>query len=151
MLKKFNTAKEVLESHVEDPITLTRIINSSKDYVETNLSNYKDFKEQAREQFCTYKFFKNANKQKYGQILEHLCKRKYIGKDEFPDTLLKAINSLSTYNVQNKNTGTNNNGNKSINDNTNDTWDEEVMPKFTFMTLEYKCFICGKAEHKSPQ
>ena len=80
-----------------------------------------------------------------------MCERKSNGKDEFPNTLLKAINSLSTCNVQNKNIEIKNIANKSINDNANDTWDEEVKPKFTFMTLEYKCFVCGKVGHKLPQ
>ena len=83
--------------------------------------------------------------------MEHLRKRKSIGKDEFPNTLLKAINSLSKYNVQNQNIETNHIANKSINDNANDTRDEAVMPQLTFMTLEYKCFVCGKAGHKLPQ
>ena len=150
-VRKFKTAKEVLESHVGDPIILTKTSKSSEDYDETELSNYKDLKEQAWEQVCAYKFLKNANKQKYGQILEHLRERKSIGKDEFPNTLIKAINIFIYYNVQNKNTETNNIANKSINDNANDTRDEEIMPKFTFMTLEYKCFVCGKAGYKSPQ
>ena len=66
-VRKFKTAKEVLESHVGDLVMFTKIIISSEDYYETDLSNYKDLKEQACEQFCAYKFLKNANKQKYGQ------------------------------------------------------------------------------------
>ena len=78
--------------------------------------------------------------------MEHLRKRKSIGKDEFQNTLVKAISSLSIYYVQNKNSETNSNKNK-----TNSAPEEEIMPKITFMTLWYKCFVYGKVGLKLPQ
>ena len=107
-VRKFKTAKEVLESHMRDPIILTKIIKSLEGYNKNSLENYKELKEQAWEQFCAYKFLKNASKQRYGQMLEYLRKRKSVGKDDFPSTLLKAVNILSTYNVQKIKTNNNN-------------------------------------------
>ena len=54
------------------------------------------------------------------------------------------INRLFTYNIQNKNPDTTINDDDSNDINRNKKPDEEVMPKFTFMTLEYKYFVCGK-------
>ena len=39
------------------------------------------------ERFSTYKYLKNANHEKYGNVLKHLRERKGIGKDEFPKKL----------------------------------------------------------------
>ena len=60
--------------------------------------------------------------------------------EEFPDTLTKAINTPSTHNVQPK---TEIQKSNEIN--------EIEIPQFAFMSLEERCFCCGKKGHKSPQ
>ena len=43
-----------------------------------------ELKNEACKEFAAYKFLKNVNPQKYGQMIKHLKERKSIGKDESP-------------------------------------------------------------------
>ena len=49
------------------------------------------------ERFSLYKYLKNANHEKYCNVIKHLREGKGIGKDEFPKTITDAINTLNTY------------------------------------------------------
>ena len=135
-VKKFKTAKEVAKSHLGEPIILSKYLKTLKDYDKKDNKNVKELQEKSWEKFCAYKFLKNANKQKYGTIIDHLRERKSIGVEEFPDTLTKAINTL----VQPKTEI------QKLNE-----INEIKIPQFAFMSLEERCFCCGKKGHKSPQ
>ena len=101
-VKKFKMAKEVVELHLGGPIILSKYMKTLKDYDEKDNKKITELKEKSWEKFCAYKFLKNANNQKYGTVIEHLRESISIGMEEFLDTLTKAINTLSTHNVQPK-------------------------------------------------
>ena len=103
-----------------------------------------------------YKIIKKANNEKYRQVLKHIRECKGIAKDEFPKTMVNAVNTLNTY----KNTQVNNrNGNQlRSNNNNNKNNNDEVKhenknktPKLRFMVLEGRCYCCGKKGHKLTQ
>ena len=73
--------------------------------------------------------------------------------EEFPDTFTKAINTLSTHNVQPKPEihKSNQNNNCGNNKQENKVGSEIEIPQFTSMTMEERCYCCGKKGHKSPQ
>ena len=144
-IRKFKTAKEVLESHIGGPIILTKVVKEFADYNKVDVTNQKNT---VWKRYCAYKCLKNANLAKYGQVLEHSKEQKSIGKEEFPENLIEAINTWSTYNIQQKQ-NENNLTKVIITNQAKENKDE--IPKFTFSSLEYRCYCCGKAGHKSPQ
>ena len=44
------------------------------------------------ERFSAYKYLKNANHEKYGNVFKYLRKQKGIRKDKFPKTMIDTIN-----------------------------------------------------------
>ena len=157
-VRRFKTAKEVVESHLGGPIEFSKYIKNNSKYVENDPEIITELKDQAWEEFAAYKFLKNANPQKYGQVIKHLKDRKSIGKDEFPKTLTLAINTLSTQNYEKDRNSINNNNNQNNNKEKNSYKDDRSEhekktenPTYTFATMEYKCYCCGGKGHKSPQ
>ena len=51
-------------------------------------------KEEVWEEVAAYKFLKNADTQRYRQVIKHSKERKSIGKKEFPKTLKARISSM---------------------------------------------------------
>ena len=156
-VRRFKTAKEVVESHLGGPIEFSKYIKNNKKYDEDDKTIINELRDEAWEEFAAYKLLKNANPQKYGQVIRHLKDRKSIGKDEFPKTLTLAINTLSTQNYEkerNNNDNYNKNKNKERNyqkDDKNEQDEKTDNPTYTFATMEYRCYCCGEKGHKSPQ
>ena len=143
----------MLESHLGGPVKFTKYIQQLPDYDKTEEKNNLKLYTETWEQFAAYKLVKNANKEKFGNVIKHLRERKGIGKDEFPKTMVSAINTLNTY----KSTQSSNSYNskaqvKSDSQNrhiTNVNNNEEGL-KFTFMNIEGRCYCCGQKGHKLP-
>merc|ERR1712226_1065817 len=71
--------------------------------------------------------------------------RKGIGKNEFPKTVIEAINTLNAFKSTNKEKS------NKIQRNNNRKQEENTNMRYTFSTIEGRCYICGKPGHKSPQ
>ena len=81
-------------------------------YDSTNDEKNSDLYTEAWERFLAYKYLKNANHEKYGDVLKNLPKRKGIGKNEFPKTIVESINTLNAYKSMHKETSNKNQRNK---------------------------------------
>ena len=106
--KIFKSSKEVLKSHLGGPIKLTKLVSSMSMYDSTNDEKNSDLYSEAWERFWAYKYLKNANHGKNGDVLKHLRKREDIGKKEFPKTIVESVNTLNSYKSTHKETSNNN-------------------------------------------
>ena len=102
-----------------------------------------------------YKYRKNANHEKYGDVLKHLRKRKGIEKHKFSKMIIEAINTLNAYKSTNKEISNKNQRNKNQKE---DNKRKEIQEKqnnadlkYALSIIEGRCYICGKPGHKSPQ
>ena len=153
-VKRFKLAKQVLESHLGGLVKFTKYIKQLPGYDSKDDKNNTKLYSETWEQFAAYKLVKNANKEKFGNVIRHLRERKGIGKDEFPKTVISAINTLNTYKstqlTRNANNRTNTSNRRENQDDNKDEEDTKPL-KFTFMNIEGRCYCCGQKDHKSPQ
>ena len=154
--KRFKSSKQVLESHLGGPIKLSKIVYGMDTYNSTDDKKNSGLYADAWERFSAYKYLKNANHEKYGDVLKHLRERKGIGKNEFPKTIIEAINTLNAFKSTNKEKSNKiqRNNNRKQEDDKNleiQNKEENTNMRYTFSTIEGRCYICGKPGHKSPQ
>ena len=70
--KRFKSSKQVLESHLGGPIKLTKLVSSMSTYDSSNDEKNSVLYTEAWERFSACKYLKNANHEKYGDVLKHL-------------------------------------------------------------------------------
>jgi hypothetical protein len=70
--KQFHIARDVFESHLGGPIVLHKIVMAMPGYNESNILERDDKRKTASYKFLAYLYLKNANKDKYGSLLDGL-------------------------------------------------------------------------------
>ena len=154
--KRFESSKQVLESHLCGPIKFMKYVSKIDIYDPADDMKNSRLYLEAWERFSAYECFKNANHKKYGNVLKHLGEQKGIRKDKFPKTIADAINSLNTYKTTHKESINKNKRNHIQQRNENQNQDIQELSKnmemkYSFSTIERKCYICSIPSHKSPQ
>jgi hypothetical protein len=155
--KRFRIAREVLESHIGEPIILTKIVKTIQGYIELPILDVEagkncKYKENVFEKFLAYLYLENSDQAKYGSILSGLITQQSLKNDQYPKTITEANNMLSNHKFDNmkyynKNpTNTNKNSQK-----TSKKDKEPEKIDLSFAQLEGKCYCCRKAGHMSPQ
>jgi len=127
----------LLDTHVADVDARKALADDLIDL----LSHYKpketktqlDLKAQARSEFKTYLFLRSVSKAKYGSLLTTLQTQYSLGKEQYPDTIHKAVDILSQHRWDqnpsnqrkpNSNSCNSNSNHRSLgNDNRNLRWD----------------------------
>ncbi|KAL7578529.1 hypothetical protein ACA910_011590 [Epithemia clementina (nom. ined.)] len=147
--RRFKTCRDVLESHIGGPIELTKVVIAEKGY---DINKHKEFVKKIFEQFLTYVYIDNADKNKYGSLLSGLATQHSLGNNQYPTEIVEATNVLSNHRFD-KSPQKKQNENKQ-DSNTKDRKegkDGQEPLMMSFAQMEGKCYCCGKAGHKSPE
>ena len=101
--RRFKTATEVLETHTGGPIILEKLINKNMTDIK-GLTDKEMMTRQVSDGFLAYLYLEQADKGKYGSILQGLTTQLSLGNDQFPKTMIEANSVLSNHRFdQNKN------------------------------------------------
>ena len=146
--RRFKTSKEILESHVGGPVTISKFIKSMQGYDPNDVDIVEEMTKKAHEQLFSYVYLENADPKKYGSIMKNLNSQKSLGNDQYPKTLIEATNVLSNHRFDSGSSRRSNNKDNNKEREEGDTKDE-TLP-LSFHQLEGKCYCCGKQGHKSP-
>jgi hypothetical protein len=148
--KRFHVARDVFESHLGGPIVLHKIVTAMPGNDETNILEHDDKRKTASDKFLVYLYLKNADKDKYGSLLDGLNTQQSLNNNQYLATITDANNVLSNHRFDNnKHNKTRKTDKKSKSDN-NVNKEEQEVP-LSFAQLKGKCYCCGKPGHKSPQ
>jgi hypothetical protein len=107
---------------------------------------------QANEQLMAYIYLNNADKRKYGSVLQNLNSQKSLGNDQFQKTLIETNNVLGSHRFDEGNKGqkqARKDKEHTLSKDDNQENNNE-MPPLSFAQMEGKCYCCGKRGHKSP-
>jgi hypothetical protein len=95
-----------------------------------------------------FMYLENADKDKYGSILNNLNSQKSLGNDQYPRTIVETNNVLSNHKFD-INKGKKQEQKHHKRKPKEDKDEEEVTP-LSFAQMEGKCYCCRKPGHKSP-
>jgi hypothetical protein len=138
--KRFKLAKKVLESHLGGPINLTKYITTMKEFVSETELNYQNLSNMAFEQYCAYLYLEQSDKKKYGSIMNGFSTQYSLNNDQYPKSLIEAVNVLSNHKFD---------ANYFIRKRNNDQVDQ-LQPHLSFAQLEGRCYCCGVAGNLFP-
>ena len=152
--KRFRVSRDVLESHMGGPIILTKVIEAMPGYDESIVSTRDKCRKDTYERFLAYMYLSNADKAKYGSILQGLNTQQSLHNDQYPKTVVDANNVLSNHKFDNYKSQARpsrkdkDKSDKNSNDDKEDKEEQEVP--MSFAQLEGRCYCCGKPGHRSP-
>ena len=95
--RRFKTAKELLVLQLGGPIIMTRYVESMEDYNKNNKISVRRIQETAFEQFLAYIYLENSDKSKYGSLLNNLKQQQSLKHDQYPKTIVDALNVLNNH------------------------------------------------------
>ena len=153
--KRFRVTQEVLESHLGDPIILTKFLQATLGYTEeptdeVEKQKNKILEDQAFEQLLAYMYLENADQTKYGSILSGLSTQQSLGNDQYPKMITEANNVLSNHRFDFSKRENFKNYTKIPTKVARRDQDQDKI-NLSFAQMEGKCYCCGKPGHKSPQ
>jgi hypothetical protein len=148
--KRFHIARDVLESHLGGPIVLHKIVMVMPGYDESNIIERDDKHKTASYKFLAYLYLKNANKDKYGSLLDGLNTQQSLNNNQYLATITDANNVLSNHHFDNNKSNKTKKTDKKLKSENNVKKDEQEVP-LSFAQLKGKCYCCGKPGHRLPQ
>jgi uncharacterized protein with GYD domain len=96
-MRRFKTAREILESHLGGPLILTKFMKTMKDYDLLDAIKTEDCIRRASEQLFAFLYLENTDQAKYGSLLKGLNSQKSLGHDQYPRLLSESNNVLSNH------------------------------------------------------
>ena len=95
--KRFNQARDVVESHLGTR-SLDSFVETLQEYqAETDPTKKEDMKKTAWEQKMAYKFLINSDYNKYGSRIRELRTQYSLTNDQYPKTVKKMLDALSNH------------------------------------------------------
>ena len=143
--RRFRTAKEIMESHLGEPSSLKKVVESMKGYVEEKKhAGNVELQQKAADRLYAYLHLKNSSQSKYGQVLKNLNYDQSLGKNDYPDNITgtAAVLSHHSFDVKKKRED------RKKHNNNNDKEDPVTL---SFAQMEGRCYCCGKANHRSDE
>ena len=93
-ISKIIRDKDILESHLGEPIRLTKYVK----IVCNDESEREGYTKKVSEQLFAFLYLENAIQDKYGSILSSLNLQKKVGNYQYPRTITEKNNVLSNHN-----------------------------------------------------
>eukprot|EP00957_Ditylum_brightwellii_P208487 15357692-Ditylum_brightwellii.AAC.1 len=100
--RMFKTSKDILESHLGDPILLEKFVATMDGYDAKNEDSVVLYSRKVSEQLFAYIYLENSDQLKYGTILKGLNKQKSLGNDQYLKSITETNNVLSNHHFDNK-------------------------------------------------
>jgi hypothetical protein len=145
--KRFRTAKEMVETHFGGPINVTKIVSSMGLYDQNDPKTVLTCINSTFERWMAYLYIDNADRSKYGSLIQGLQSQQSLGNNQYPKTIATANQVLSSHKIDEaaKTKG------KEKSEKAEKTNEEQEPPQISFAQLEGKCYCCGKGGHRSSQ
>lgn len=154
--RRFKSAKDVLESFYGSNLLLPKMIATDPRFDATSSSSFDECGKTASSRFYALLILQNADQNKYGTVLKGLESQYSLGVDQYPKTMVAAIQVLSdhTFDPAYAEAKRKRKDKEKAAQEKHKKDDEELpsaSPDMTFAQLEGSCYCCGKKGHKSPQ
>ena len=149
--KKFKAARDVLVQHIGGPLILTKIVEAMDDYDATDAANVKEHQELAWKRLIAYIYMVNADKDKYGSLLDTVFTQHNLKNNQYPKNLTDMMQTLSNHPWDKPVKTPPGGGNNNRTNNNNNDWSQAEQEPLTlsFAQLEGRCHCCGKYGHQS--
>ena len=144
--KRFEAAKDVLDSQVGGALVIAKYIKTLPEYDPSNKVLMDQLVENSHERFVACTFIENADCNKYGSFQLDLARQYSLKHYPYPTTLEEAKNALTqqkfdaTYKAEKSSTE---------NDTKEEKSEEKPEVAAAFSNAEMRCMCCGKAGHLS--
>ena len=131
---------------------LIPIAKTLPDYDQSDPDKIKACLDEAYQQLLVFVYRSNADHTKYGTFLTGLLSQYLLGQDQYPKTLVDAMNVLSNHHFDSayadheKKCKANQERQKAENEG-----QEIEQCEAAFTQFEGKCWCCGKTGHRSPK
>ncbi len=155
-VKRFKQLRDVAVSHLG-----TDLLNKFAEYQEEykaikdtdteKAKKQKECKDSAFESWMAYLVIRGSDQSKYGTLTRHFVSQYALGNDQYPRTILKAVDVLTNHKFDQKF-----NDNQKRNKEKQQGGDGDTPAATSFAQKKEKdkdviCFICGKPGHRLPQ
>ena len=143
-IRRFRTSRDIMESHLGEPLSLKKVVKGMKGYDVTDPAKTLELRKEAAERLYAFVHLENVDQSKYGQVLKNLSYEQSLGNNVYPGDITATTTVLShhPYDVQKKRED------KKKHDNNNNN-DKEDPVTVLFAQMEGRCYCCGKANHRS--
>jgi hypothetical protein len=147
--KRFRIARDLLESHLGGPLVIKKIVESLPEYDVSDPVSIRKCQEKTFEKFLAYLYLENADRTKYGSLLNGLNTQQSLGNNQYPKSVTEANNVLSNHRLDNPSKMKREQDEK-FKQKTKKEESKEQEINLSFAQLEGKCYCCGKPGHRSP-
>ena len=141
--RRFRTAKDVMESHLGEPFSMLKIVESHEDYDAKDTKKISEIRRESADQLYAFIHLENAGQSKYSQVLKNLNYEQSLGNNEYPKDIATTTTVLSRHQYETKKK---HEDKKKPYSNKNDKDDPITL---SFAQMEGRCYCCGKANHRS--
>ena len=86
--RRFETSREILESHIGGPLILLKYVKTMSQYDKNDQYKTDGLIHKASEQFFAHIYMENSDQDKYGSISKNLNEKKLLGNDQYPKTVV---------------------------------------------------------------
>jgi hypothetical protein len=147
--KRFRIARDLLESHLGRPLIIKKIAESLPEYDVSDPVSIRKCQEKTFEKFLAYFYLENADRTKYGSLLNGLNTQQLLGNNQYPKSVTEANNVLSNHRMDNPAKMKREQDDK-FKQKAKDEESKEQEINLSFAQLEGKFYCCGKPGHHSP-
>ena len=149
--KRFETAKDVMVSHLGGPLVLAKCVENMSGHDKTNPTTFEACQSKAFQTFMTCTHLENSDKAKCGTLMSGLSTQQSLGNDQHPTKLSDATEVLSNHRFDDAGETPKTNNQKDDKGKSSSKEEKEESLMLSFAQMEGKCHCCGKQAHKSPQ
>ena len=141
--KCFKIARDLLESHLGGPLIIKKIAESLPEYDVSDPESIRKCQEKTFEKFLANLYLENADRTKYGSLLNGLNTQQSLGNNQYPKLVTEANNVLSNHRLDNP-TKMKREQDEKIKPKAKKEESKEQEINLSFAQLEGKCYCCGK-------
>jgi len=128
-----------------DPIWIHKIMHMDSTYRESSTTITKQKLATAvEERMMAYVFIKNADQARYGSLFRYLNEQKALGNDQFPKTVMAAVQAISNRPLDNRNKKKDSG---KLDKSYSGKSDEKVDLSFNQSKSNITCYCCGENSH----
>ena len=109
---------------------------------DTSSATTAEKEQEAFDRFCAYLYLNNASKDKYASLLRGLQSQRSLDNNQYPTTITKAQQVLSTHNWDNNNKKQKSSNDEKKTNKSNNDEGEIPISSLSFAQMSTRCWIC---------